>query len=141
MKIIGFDHIVLCVADVGRSIAFYEGILGMEAREERPGKWSLHFGPNKISLQDAASAPEIARDTVPGSGNFCIVTDEPVERFAKELQDLGIHILAGPAMREGATGKLLSIYFRDLDGNLVEVSNRLIPGADEASPRGGRRNG
>jgi catechol 2,3-dioxygenase-like lactoylglutathione lyase family enzyme len=125
MKILGLDHIVLCVADVGRAIAFYEGVLGMQPREERPGKWSLHFGSNKISLQEASSAPDIARDTVPGSGNFCILTDEPVGNVANILRGLGIDILAGPDEREGATGKLLSIYFRDPDGNLVEVSNTL----------------
>lgn len=125
MKLIGLDHIVLCVADVDRTIAFYESVLGMQPREERPGKWSLHFGLNKISLQDAGSAPEIARETVPGSGNFCVLTDEPVEHFANVLRRMGIDILAGPDEREGATGKILSVYFRDPDGNLVEVSNRL----------------
>jgi catechol 2,3-dioxygenase-like lactoylglutathione lyase family enzyme len=125
MKVTGFDHIVLCVRDVGRTIAFYEKVLGMQPREERPGKWSLHFGSNKISLQDAMSVPDISRKTVPGSGNFCILTDEPVENFANALRGLGIDILAGPDEREGATGKLLSVYFRDPDGNLVEVSNRL----------------
>lgn len=122
--ITGLDHIVLCVRDVSRTIMFYEKALGMQPRQERPGKWSLHFGSNKISLQDVASAPDIARHTVPGSGNFCILTDEPVEELAGVLRELGIDILAGPAEREGATGRLLSIYFRDPDGNLVEVSNR-----------------
>lgn len=123
--ITGIDHIVLCVSDVSRTIAFYESALGMQPREEHPGKWSLHFGSNKISLQDATSAPDIARHTVPGSGNFCVLTDVPVEELASTLRDLGIDILAGPAERDGATGKLLSVYFRDPDGNLVEVSNRL----------------
>lgn len=125
MKITGFDHIVLCVREVGRTIAFYEKVLGMQPREERPGKWSLHFGSNKISLQDAMSVPDISRETVPGSGNFCVLTDEPVENFANALRSLGIEILAGPDERKGATGRLLSVYFRDPDGNLVEVSNRL----------------
>lgn len=125
MMITGIDHIVLCVRDVVRTIAFYEKALGMQPREERPGKWSLHFGTNKISLQDAMSATDIAHHTVPGSGNFCLLTDVPVEELASVLRDIGIDILAGPAEREGATGKLLSIYFRDPDGNLVEVSNRL----------------
>lgn len=125
MKITSFDHIVLCVRDVGRTLAFYEKMLGMQPREERPGKWSLHFGSNKISLQDAMSVPDIARDTVPGSGNFCVLTDEPVEGFANALREVGIEVLAGPDEREGATGRLLSVYFRDPDGNLVEVSNRL----------------
>jgi catechol 2,3-dioxygenase-like lactoylglutathione lyase family enzyme len=125
MKITGFDHIVLCVTDVGRTIAFYEKVLGMQPREERPGKWSLHFGSHKISLQDAMSVPDIASKTVPGSGNFCVLTDEPVGKVANALRGLGIEILAGPDEREGATGKLLSVYFRDPDGNLIEVSNRL----------------
>ena len=123
--ITGIDHIVLCVKDVGRTIAFYEKALGMQPREERPGKWSLHFGSNKISLQDATSAPDMARGTVPGSGNFCVLTEVPVEELASALRDLGIDILAGPAERDGAISKLWSIYFRDPDGNLVEVSNRL----------------
>ena len=125
MKLIGLDHIVLCVSDVSRTIAFYEGVLGMKALEERPGKWSLHFGANKISLQDAKTAPDMARDTVPGSGNFCVLTEEPVSRLADSLQKLGIDIVAGPDERAGATGRILSVYFRDPDGNLVEISNRL----------------
>ena len=125
MKITSLDHLVLCVADVGRTVAFYERVLGMQPREEHPGKWSLHFGSNKISLQDARSASDLARGTVPGSGNFCVLTDEPVENFASVLRGLGIDIVAGPGEREGATGKLLSVYFRDPDGNLIEVSNPL----------------
>jgi catechol 2,3-dioxygenase-like lactoylglutathione lyase family enzyme len=127
MKLTGLDHIVLCVANVDRTIAFYEKVLGMQPREERPGKWSLHFGSNKISIQDARTAPDIARETVPGSGNFCVLTDEPIERVADTLGALGLDIIAGPDEREGATGKIRSVYFRDPDGNLVEVGNRLTP--------------
>jgi catechol 2,3-dioxygenase-like lactoylglutathione lyase family enzyme len=123
MKVTRIDHIVLCVADVRRTLDFYAGALGMETREERPGKWSLHFGPNKISLQDAKSAPDIARETVPGSGNFCVLTDEPVASVAEAMRRRGIEIVVGPAERDGAVGKILSIYFRDPDGNLVEVAN------------------
>jgi len=125
MKLSGLDHIVLCVADVERTLAFYERVLGMQPREERPGKWSLHFGSNKISLQDVRTAPDIARDTTPGSGNFCVLTDEPVQRVADVLRGLGIDIIDGPAERDGATGRILSVYLRDPDGNLVEVSNLL----------------
>jgi catechol 2,3-dioxygenase-like lactoylglutathione lyase family enzyme len=123
MKLTGLDHIVLCVADVERTLAFYQNVLGMQPRQERPGKWSLHFAANKISVQDARTAPDIARLTVPGSGNFCVLTDEPIGRVADALRRLGIQIVAGPAEREGATGTILSVYFRDPDGNLVEVSN------------------
>jgi len=124
MKIIAIDHIVLCVADVQRTLDFYREALGMEPREERPGKWSLHFGLHKISLQDARTAPDIARATVPGSGNFCLITREPVEVVATALRERGIDVFIGPAERDGALGRLMSIYFRDPDGNLVEVSNR-----------------
>jgi catechol 2,3-dioxygenase-like lactoylglutathione lyase family enzyme len=125
MKVHALDHIVLCVGDVARTCRFYEDLLGMEPREERPGKWSLHFGDNKISLQDAAAAPAIARDTIPGSGNFCLLTDTPVADVAARLEAEGIAIVEGPGERAGATGPILSLYFRDPDGNLVEVSNRL----------------
>lgn len=97
----------------------------MQPREERPGKWSLHFGNHKISLQDARTVPDIARATVPGSGNFCLVTQAPVGEVAAELRRRSIDVFIGPVERDGAVGKLLSIYFRDPDGNLVEVSNRL----------------
>ena len=125
LRLSGLDHIVLCVRDVPATIAFYERVLGMEAREERPGKWSLHFGEHKISLQDAVGAPSIARDTVPGSGNFCVLTETPIEAVLAHLTREGIAIVDGPGERVGATGQILSVYFYDPDGNLVEVSNRL----------------
>ncbi len=122
------DHIVLCVADVATTREYYERVLGMELREERPGKWSLHFGDHKISLQDASTAPDIAKDTVPGSGNFCILTDVPIEDVVAHLRKEGVDIRIGPAEREGAIGKIMSVYFNDPDGNLVEIS-RLIESA------------
>jgi catechol 2,3-dioxygenase-like lactoylglutathione lyase family enzyme len=136
MKLIGFDHIVLCVTDVQRTIAFYVNVLGMTPREEPPGKWSLHFGANKISLQDASHPPEMARATVPGSGNFCVLAEEPVERLAEAASRLRIPIVAGPVERDGATGPVLSVYLRDPDGNLVEVSNRVHPFADKEQDAG-----
>ncbi len=123
MKILGFDHIVLCVNDVAATRRFYETVLGMESREERPGKWSLHFGPHKISLQDAASAPVLAQNTIPGSGNFCLLAEMPMPQMVEVLKRNGVAILEGPAERIGATGTIWSVYFRDPDGNLVEVSN------------------
>lgn len=125
MKMRAFDHIVLCVADVATTRRFYERVLNMESREERPGKWSLHFGTNKISLQDAAASPNIARVTVPGGGNFCLLTDTPLDEVVRRLKREGIEIVDGPGERAGAMGKLLSVYFKDPDGNLVEVSNQL----------------
>jgi catechol 2,3-dioxygenase-like lactoylglutathione lyase family enzyme len=86
---------------------------------------SLHFGANKISLQDAIANPEIAQDTVPGTGNFCLLTGQPVGELVAALRARGIAIEAGPSERDGATGRILSVYFRDPDGNLVETSNLL----------------
>lgn len=123
MRVHALDHIVLAVHDVARTRLFYERVLGMEPKEERPGKWSLHFGTNKISLQDAQASPSLARDTVPGSGNFCLLTDTPIEEVAAHLEREGVAIVDGPGKRAGATGTLLSVYFKDPDGNLVEISN------------------
>ena len=120
----GFDHIVLCVRDVAAARSFYQRVLGMEPREERPGKWSLHFGEHKISLQHAGEAPSIARDTVPGSGNFCVVSERPVAEWRGHLEGQGIAIVDS-GYRAGAVGTIDSLYFNDPDGNLVEVSNRL----------------
>jgi catechol 2,3-dioxygenase-like lactoylglutathione lyase family enzyme len=125
IRIDAIDHIVLCVRDVPATIAFYERVLGMEARQERPGKWSLHFGASKISLQDAAASPSIARDTAPGSGNFCLLTETPMADVVAQLGREGVAIIDGPGERAGATGPILSVYFKDPDGNLVEISNRI----------------
>jgi len=125
IQVSALDHIVLCVRDVGATRRFYEDLLGMVSREERPGKWSLHFGAQKISLQDARTAPVIARDTVPGSGNFCLLTDRPIAEALAQLTAAGVAIVDGPGERAGATGAILSVYFHDPDGNLVEVSNRI----------------
>ena len=125
MKVTSFDHIVLCVRDVPKTLRFYEQVLGMESREERPGKWSLHFGSQKISLQDSKTAPSIARDTVPGSGNFCVLTDVPIVDVVEHLQQNSVEIIAGPGERVGATGPVLSVYLNDPDGNLIEISNQI----------------
>lgn len=120
----GFDHIVLCVRDETATCAFYQRVLGMEPREERPGKWSLHFGDQKISLQEPVTAPVIAKDTTPGSGNFCVISDTPVAQWREHFAREGIEVVeSGP--KSGAVGTIDSLYFNDPDGNLVEVSNRL----------------
>jgi len=125
MNLIGIDHVVLCVRDVEKARDFYSDLLGMEPREERPGKWALHFGSQKISLQDEANLPEIARGTIPGTANFCLLAEDSVDFLVDRLRARGIEILAGPDERVGAMGTIRSLYFRDPDGNLVEVSNQL----------------
>lgn len=125
MNIHGLDQIVLYVHSFDATLEFYQRVLGIEVREEWPKKWSLHFGSNKISLQDANAASGLANRTVPGSGNFCVLTDLPIEDVIAQLQSNNIEIVEGPAEKLGAVGKLMSVYFRDPDDNLVEVSNRI----------------
>ncbi len=123
MKLTGFDHIVLVVADVERTVAFYSELLGMTPVEEKPGKWSLAFGTSKISLQQVGNVPAIAARTTPGSGNFCLLAETPIAALVDRLNAKGIEIIAGPGERIGASGPIYSVYFHDPDGNLVEISN------------------
>lgn len=76
-------------------------------------------------LQAAADAPQIARGTTPGSGNFCLLTRTPMDDVVATLRSAGVPFVAGPGEREGAAGRILSVYFRDPDGNLVEISSPL----------------
>jgi len=123
------DHLVLTVADIGATVAFYTGHLGMEAVSFGDGRRALAFGSQKINLHRAGREfePKAARPT-PGSGDLCFLTGVPVGELAEELASKGIGIEEGPVTRTGATGPLLSIYIRDPDGNLIEISN-LVEGA------------
>ena len=125
MAVTGLDLIVLAVADVARTCTFYETHLGITVSEDAPGKWALRMGAQKINLQPADGLPEIARNTKPGTANLCLLWDGDVTRLARTLRDAGIEILAGPGERLGAGGPILSIYFHDPDGNLVEVGQPL----------------
>ncbi len=125
MRISSIDHIVLVVREVAKTCEFYENVLGMAAVEERPGRWSLKFGPNKISLQQEGAVPAIARQTLRGTGNFCLLTQTSIEKVVEKLQQLQIEIIEGPAERQGATGPIMSVYFYDPDGNLVELAKPL----------------
>ena len=69
--------------------------------------------------------PPIASGTTPGSGNFCVLTDEPIDDVVADLRRCGVGILDGPVDKFGATGPIRSVYFHDPDGNLVEVANTI----------------
>ena len=127
MDIRGFDHIVISTSDVEATVRFYTEICGMRAVEERPGKWALHFGESKISLQDASALPDIARQTTPGTANFCLYTDRSIDDVLRVLSQHEIEVIAGPGERIGAMGTILSVYFNDPEGNLVKVCNRIDP--------------
>ncbi len=118
------DHFVLTVADVEASIDFYTRVLGLEAVTFADGRRALAFGSQKINLHQAgAEYLPHAANPVPGAADFCLLSDVPVMDLAGHLASLGVEIIEGPVEKTGATGPLLSIYFRDPDGNLVEISN------------------
>ena len=127
MDILGFDHIVISASNIEATIRFYQNVCGMKVVEERPEKWALHFGTSKISIQDASALPEIAQQTAPGSANFCVFTNQEITQVVQTLRQNGVEVLAGPDERIGANGTILSVYFNDPEGNLVEVCNRLNP--------------
>jgi catechol 2,3-dioxygenase-like lactoylglutathione lyase family enzyme len=122
VKVHSLDHVALAVADVPRTCRFYADVLGMTAREERPGKWCLDFGRSKISVHDVRNLPEDAKDALPGTGNFCVLTDSPIEDIVAHLARHDVRILNGPVERIGGVGPMTSVYFKDPDGHLVEVS-------------------
>ena len=120
------DHLVLTVKDLEKSRAFYSQLLGMRevAAEGRP--LALHFGGQKIHLHQAGKEFEPkAKSPTPGSGDICLIATTPIADLAEKLKEWGLPIEVGPVQRDGAAGPINSIYFRDPDFNLVEVSNYL----------------
>jgi catechol 2,3-dioxygenase-like lactoylglutathione lyase family enzyme len=98
----------------------------MTAETFAGGRRALAFGDQKINLHQAGREFEPkARVATPGSADFCLLSDVPVAEIAEHLAAEGIEVIEGPVPKTGAAGALLSIYFRDPDGNLVEVSNRV----------------
>lgn len=123
------DHLVLTVADLDATRAFYTGVLGMEAVHFTPAdgstRWALTFGVQKINLHQAGAEfdPKAARPT-PGSADLCFLTETPLPEWQAHLAAHDIAITDGPIARTGATGPILSLYIRDPDGNLIEISTR-----------------
>ena len=126
MRVDWIDHFVLTVRDVEATCDFYSRVLGMEVEEFEGGRRALQFGRQKINLhQSGAEFEPKAGKPAPGSGDFCLVTEVPLERVVEHVRSCGVEIIEGLVPRTGATGKLESVYFRDPDGNLIEVSNYL----------------
>lgn len=125
------DHLVLTVADIEATTRFYERALGF-ARETFRGpdgqpRHALKFGRQKINLQDGNTVtPTKAQRPTFGSGDFCLIAAVPLDEVLAHLRAMDVAIEAGPVARQGAVGKLRSIYFRDPDGNLVEVAEYVL---------------
>ena len=123
-----FDHIVLTVNDIEETTKFYERALGFERKvfagsDGRP-RHALRFGKQKINLQDRSTDTATkAKTPTFGSVDFCFIAAVPLEQVLAHVHGENIGIIAGPVARHGALGQMRSVYFRDPDGNLVEVSN------------------
>lgn len=120
------DHLVLTVADIEESCTFYTTVLGMTRVIFAQGRTALTFGTQKINLHERGKEfdPKATHPT-PGSADLCFITESPITVVVGWLAKWGVLVEEGPVYRTGATHKLLSVYFRDPDGNLIEVSNEV----------------
>ena len=114
------DHIVLTVADIERSVAFYVRVLGMQAVSFGNGRRALQFGQQKINLQTLGMEPR--NHAAVGAGDVCLITDWPTARVLARLAAERVPVLEGPVTKCGAQGPIESVYFNDPDGHLIEFS-------------------
>jgi catechol 2,3-dioxygenase-like lactoylglutathione lyase family enzyme len=124
MRIDRLDHLVLTVADITRTCEFYTRVLGMEVVNFGEGRTALRFGQQKINLHPADRISGlVAGAPTPGSGDLCFITAVPLAEVAAHLAKCEVPIVAGPGPRAGAVGTIQSVYIRDPDQNLIEISN------------------
>ena len=124
MKIDSIDHVVFTVKDVDATCKFYAKVLGMEVVTFSENRKALSFGSQKINLQQLGRESTLIADKpTSGSADVCFVTSVPVSDVTAHLKSCGVNLIAGPVERNGARGQMVSIYFRDPDMNLIEVSN------------------
>ncbi|KZE84871.1 VOC family protein [Myroides marinus] len=124
MQIKNIDHIVLTVADIAKTIEFYTTVLGLELETFKENRKALKFGAQKINLHQKGNEfePKALHPTT-GSADLCFITTTPVEEVLLELKAKGIPIVEGIVDRTGANGLIESVYIRDPDNNLIELSN------------------
>ncbi|MCI2262163.1 VOC family protein [Xanthomonas indica] len=126
MQIDHLDHLVLTVADIEATCAFYAQVLGMRVVTFGEGRKALAFGAQKINLHRRGHEFEPkARVPTPGSADLCFLTATPLGQVVEELRAAAVPIEQGPVQRTGARGPILSVYLRDPDGNLIEIANPL----------------
>ncbi len=124
MNVEAIDHLVLTVNNIDATCAFYSQVLGMRVTTFGEGRKALSFGAQKINLHQYEREFEpAARAPMPGSADLCFLTLVPVSQVLEHLRANDIEVLEGPVQRTGARGPITSVYFRDPDGNLIEVSN------------------
>jgi catechol 2,3-dioxygenase-like lactoylglutathione lyase family enzyme len=124
IRIDHLDHLVLTVASIEETCAFYADVLGMEIETFSGGRKALRFGNQKINLHQIGHEFEPkAKVPTPGSGDLCFIAATVLEDVIAHLNRLAIPIEQGPIDRTGAMGKIRSVYIRDPDANLIEISN------------------
>jgi catechol 2,3-dioxygenase-like lactoylglutathione lyase family enzyme len=140
MDIDRLDHLVLTVEDIETTCAFYTKVLGMkeitfsggQGGEQSGGQTSgqtgvrkaLALGNQKINLHEYGNEIDPkAAFPLPGSADLCFITKVPLSEVIEHIRSCGVNILEGPVTRMGAVGSIVSIYLRDPDKNLIEVSN------------------
>ena len=125
MKLDSLDHLVLTVKDIEATAAFYERVLGMSTVSFGEGRKALAFGTQKINLHQHGKEfePKAERPT-PGSADLCFITSVPLDQVAEHFAKCNVLILEGPILRTGAMGPIVSLYIRDPDFNLIEISNQ-----------------
>lgn len=117
------DHFVMTVRSVEATCAFYERVLGLKRLDTPGGPTALTFGRQKINLHEVGHTFEPkATAPTPGAADFCLITGRDIGAVRSHLESNGIIVEVGPVERIGAQGPMTSLYFRDPDGNLVEVS-------------------
>jgi catechol 2,3-dioxygenase-like lactoylglutathione lyase family enzyme len=120
------DHVVLTCRSIEATCEFYRRVLGMRVVTFGEGRTALAFGRQKFNLHQAGREFKPKADRpVPGSADFCLVTDTPMPEILAHLAREGVKVVEGPTEKTGAIGRLLSVYLRDPDANLVEISNYL----------------
>ncbi|ENX17286.1 hypothetical protein F889_03898 [Acinetobacter colistiniresistens] len=124
MKISHLDHLVLTVADIEITCQFYQSALNFEVISFAENRKALQFGKQKINLHQLGKEfePKALRPTA-GSADLCFIAETPLNEVMAHLQAQHIDIVEGPIERTGAMGKILSLYLRDPDQNLIEISN------------------
>ncbi|WP_249865152.1 VOC family protein [Paenibacillus konkukensis] len=118
------DHLVLTVTNIDATCDFYSRVLGMKVVTFGEGRKALHFGQQKINLHEVGKEFEPkAKLPMSGTGDLCFITDIQIPDVIHHLEGCQVIIEEGPVIRTGALGSITSVYVRDPDGNLIEISN------------------